>query len=190
MKYLEYNINKLKESIESVKINLKCRKKITDFTRKRKLTPKNLILYTLNNRGKTTKMELYDFIKEAGIDDVTDSALLQQREKLNEEVFKELSNQSLRAFYEKFPNEVKTLKGKYVLMSIDGSDCEIPNTKETRERYQSINSTDNDRVARIKLSNCYDLLNKYVLDTEVEEYKHSELDLANRHIKNTEYIGV
>lgn len=188
MKYLEYNINKLEESIESDNIILKCRKKSTDFTRKRKLTPNNLILYTLNNRGKTTKMELYDFIKEAGIDDVTDSALLQQREKLNEEVFKELANESLKDFYEKFPDEVKTLKGKYVLMAIDGSDCEVPNTQETRERYKSINATDEDRVARIKLSNCYDLLNKYVLDTEIEEYKHSELDLANRHIKNTEYV--
>lgn len=188
MKYLEYNINKLEESIESDNINLKCRKKPTDFTRKRKLTPNNLILYTLNNRGKTTKMELYDFIKETGINDVTDSALLQQREKLNEEVFKELANESLKDFYEKFPDEVKTLKGKYILIAIDGSDCEVPNTKETRKRYQSINSTDDDRVARIKLSNSYDLLNEYVLDTEIEEYKHSELDLANKHIKNTEYI--
>lgn len=36
-------------------------------------------------------------------------------------------------------------------------------------------TSDNDqRVARIKLSNCYDVLNKYVLDTRVERYKEGE----------------
>lgn len=189
MEYLEYNINKTEERIYSDNLEIRCRKNQKDFTRKRKLTAKNLLLYTINNRGKTTKMELYDFIKEVEIENVTDSALLQQREKLNENVFKELAKASLVDFYEKFPDEVKKYKNKYVIAAIDGSDCEVPNTKETRERYQSINSSNNDRVARIKLSNCYDVLNKYVLDTEIEEYKHSELDLANRHMKATNYIG-
>ena len=64
----------------------------------------------------------------------------------------------------------------------------LPNTKETRERYKSINSSNDDRVARIKLSNCYDVINGYVLDTEIAEYKHWELDLAMKHIESTNYI--
>ena len=101
-------------------------------------------------------MELYDYIKEFNLEEVSSPALLKQREKLDEKVFKELSKESLIDFYSKFKNEVKTIKN-YLLFAIDGSTCEIPNRPEMRERYQSINSTDDARVARIKLSNCYDV---------------------------------
>lgn len=187
MNYLMYNIIRFKESIDCDNLNIRCRKREKDFSRNRKLTPKDLILYTLNNRGKTTKMELYDFIQEYNIDEVSTPALLKQREKLNENIFKELNQESMIRFYGEFPQEVKTYKG-YVIGAIDGSDCEVPNTKETRERYKSINSNDEDRVARIKLSNCYDVINGYVLDTELAEYKHWEMDLAIKNIGNTSYI--
>lgn len=187
MRYLKYNIDKLRESINCDELNIWCRKNSKDFTRNRKLTPKDLILYTFNNRGKTTKMELYDFIQEYKIDEVSAPALLKQREKLNEDIFKKLNKEQLIRFYGEFPQEVKTYKG-YILGAIDGSDCEVPNNKETRDRYKSLNSSDEDRVARIKLSNCYDVINGYVLDTEIAEYKHWEMDLANKHIKSTKYI--
>ena len=187
MKYLRYNIIKFIESINCNNLNARCRKKDNDFIRNRKLKPKDLILYTLNNRGKTTKMELYDFIQQYNIDEVSAPALLKQREKLNEEIFKELNKEQLIRFYKDCPNEVKTYK-KYVLAAIDGSDCEVPNTKQTRERYKSKNSTKDDRIARIKLSNCYDVLNGYVLDTEIAEYKHSEFDLAKKHMNLIDYI--
>ena len=45
-----------------------------------------------------------------------------------------------------------------------------------------------EKVARIKLSNCYDLLNHYALDTEIEEYKHNENELTQRHMKQVEEI--
>ena len=187
MKYKMYNVDKLKKEINDNSIYKKCRKKEKDFTRNRKLTPKDLIYYLINNRGKTTKMELYDFIEQYDYENVSDVALLKQREKLNEEIFKELNKNSLIDFYKLFKDEVKTYKG-YILTAIDGSDCEVPNTKATRERYKSISGNNDGKVARIKLSNCYDLLNHYVLDTEIEEYKHSENELANRHMNQIEEI--
>lgn len=187
MKYKIYNINKLKKEINDDSINERCRKNEKDFTRNRKLTPKDLIYYSINNRGKTTKMELYDFIEQYNYENVSDVALLKQREKLNEEVFKELNRSSLKDFYHLFKKEVKTFKG-YIITAIDGSDCEVPNTPITRERYKSISGKNDGKIARIKLSNCYDLLNHYVLDTEIEEYKHSENELAERHMKKIEEI--
>ncbi len=187
MKYKSYNINKLKKEIKDESIYNLCRKRNNDFTRNRKITPRDLIYYTLNNRGKTTKMELYDFIEEFNLEKVSDVALLKQREKLNENVFKKLNNSSLTDFYKLFPNEVKTFKG-YILSAIDGSDCEVPNTPETRERYKTKTGKNAGNIARIKLSNCYDLLNNYVLDTEIEEYKHSENELAERHMKVVEEL--
>jgi len=187
MKYMMYNINKLKKEINDESIYDKCRKNKKDFTRNRKLTPKDIIYYSINNRGKTTKMELYDFIEQYDYENVSDVALLKQREKLNEEIFKELNRNSLKDFYNLFKKEVKTFKG-YIVTAIDGSDCEIPNTPTTRTRYKSISGKNDGKVARIKLSNCYDLLNHYVLDTEIEEYKHSENELADRHMKQVEEI--
>lgn len=187
MKYKSYNISKIEKDIKDETIYNLCRKRDKDFTRNRKITPRDLIHYTLNNRGKTTKMELYDFIEEFNLEKVSDAALLKQREKLNENVFKVLNKSSLTDFYELFPNEVKTFKG-YILSAIDGSDCEVPNTPETRERYKTKNGNDAGTIARIKLSNCYDVLNNYVLDTEIEEYKHGETELAERHMKVLEEL--
>lgn len=73
-----------------------------------------------------------------------------------------------------------------MLLGIDGSDCEVPNTKETRERYKAEKSKKDDVVARIKSSNCFDLLNKRVLDTQVNRYRYSERKLA---IKNIEEVS-
>lgn len=188
MNYMRYNITRLRESINCDNLNNRCRKHEKDFTRNRKITPKDLILYTLNNRGKTNKMELYDFIQDCNLDEISAPGMLKQREKLNEEIFKELTKESLERFYGEFPQEVKTYKG-YIISAIDGSDCEVPNTKETRERYKSIHSTKENRVARIKLSNCYDVMNGYVLDTEIAEYKHWELELAVKHMENVNYIS-
>ncbi len=182
MKYNNYNIKKLEKEIKDESIYSKCRKREQDFTRNRKITPKDLIYYLLNNRGKTTKMELYEYIEQFNLNDVSDVALLKQREKLNEEVFKDLNKSSLVDFYKLFKDEVKTFKG-YILTAIDGSDCEVPNTKTTRDRYKTKTGKDAGNIARIKLSNCYDVLNNYVLDTEIEEYKHSENELAERHMK-------
>jgi len=181
MKYGKANMAELNSKINNRDyLNSKIRKSENDFIRDRKLTPKDLILYNLNNRGKTTKMELNDFIEKFELATVSDVALLKQREKLNEEVFRDLNNESMFNFYNNFKNEVKTFKG-YLLLAKDGSDCEVPNTKATRERYKPKSGNTN-HIARIKLSNCYDVLNGYVLDTRIRRYKYNEKELANIHM--------
>lgn len=132
-------------------------------------------------------MELYDFKTKTEKLDISVQALAKQRENLNEDVFKELSKLSLIDFYEKFPEEVKIYNG-HVLIGIDGSDCEVPNTPETRKCYKSINTTDENRVARIKLSNAFDILNKYVVDTKIECYKYCERNLGLQHVDASNYI--
>lgn len=188
MNYGIKNIKDLNEKINNEQFLVpKCKKRDVDFSRNRKLTPKDLVLYNINNRGKTTKMELNDFLEKCNMDDVSDVALLKQREKLNEEIFVVLNNESMTNFYNNYKDEVKTFKG-YVLLAIDGSDCEVPNTKATRERYKAKNSTKDNRIARIKLSNCYDLLNCFVLDTQIQSYKYSEIELASKHMENVKQL--
>jgi len=190
IKYGKSNIEKLNFKINNRDyLNSKCRKNPNDFTRKRKLTPKDLVLYNLNNKGKTTKMELNEFIEKCGLDNVSDAALLKQREKLNEEVFKDLNDESMFDFYNNFQNEVKTFKG-HLLLAKDGCDIEVPNTLETRQRYLAPKSKNKDRIARATLSNCYDVLNHFILDTRIRSYKYNEIELANIHTEHiTSLIG-
>ena len=98
MKYDEYNIKFIREQIVSDEIKIKARKKAKDFTRDRKLKVKDIILYNLNKRGLTTKMKLEDFVKICDKEDVSSPALLKQRAKLNEDVFKYLNNESMKNF--------------------------------------------------------------------------------------------
>lgn len=183
MSYSQYKFEKLIQHISSSEIKERSKKEAKDFTRQRKLTVESLICYNLNKRGLTTKMELEDFIELCNIGNVSSSALLKQREKLNPEVFKYLHHDLLKDFYSLFQKEVKTYKG-YVLSAIDGSEWEIPNTKQTRQRWNPRSS----QCAKAQVSNCYDVLNCYVLDTEVRMSKHSELELAKVHLKKAKEI--
>ena len=181
MKFLDYNLDRVQGVVFRDDLGAICRISSTDFTRERKVKVRDIIMYNLNNKGLTNKMELYDFINDYDLTKVSAPGFLKQREKLDPVIFLIMNEVSMSGFYNKFPDEVKTYKG-YRLFAIDGSDCEVPNSPETRERYKPVNSKKYDRVARIKLSNCFDVLNKRVLDTEIEEYKHSERDLARKHI--------
>jgi len=158
-----------------------------DFTRDRKINATDIILYNMNNHGKTTKMELYNFIQKVEKEKISSPGFLKQRLKLDPYIFKLINSDLLFDLYNFFQDEVKSYKESYLLLGIDGSDCEVPNTKETRERYKAEKSKKDDIVARIKLSNCFDLLNKRVLDTQVNSYRYSERKLA---IKNIEEVSI
>ena len=54
-------------------------------------------------------MELYDFIEQYNYKNVSAVALLKQREKLNEEIFKELNKSSLKDFYHLFKKRSKNI---------------------------------------------------------------------------------
>ena len=61
MKYSYRNINKVKENIEKdIFIDI-CKNKSNHFIRKRKIGPKEIVLYELNKKGLTSKMEILNF---------------------------------------------------------------------------------------------------------------------------------
>ena len=85
---------------------------------------------------------------------------------------------SLNNFYTNYIDEVK-LFNDYILLAIDGSDFEIPNTPQSRRKY---NGKQQFQCARVTVSTCYDILNKYTLDTIIEKYDFSETEMAKRHL--------
>ena len=86
-----------------------------------------------NKKGLTTSMEINKFYNDVNEEEnISDQALLDQRLKLNPKVFITLNTDYLKLFYQEHKEEVKLYKG-YLLKTVDGSDFEIPNTKESKK---------------------------------------------------------
>lgn len=179
MKYKKEIIEKIQKEINKNEFIDICRNNKKDFTRARKVMPKDIVLYEFNKRGLSTKMEIINFNDINDIQDISSPGLFKQREKLNPYAFVYLLQMSLRSFYIEHQEEVKTYKN-YVLCAVDGSDFEIPNTKKTREKF---NGNQQEQCARATVSICYDVLNKYSLDTIIESYNYSEHEMLVTHLE-------
>lgn len=101
--------------------------------------------------------------------------------------------QNMLDFYNKFPDEVKLFRG-YIVTAVDGSDFEIPNTITTIKNYNS--TKNNTSVARAHVSNCFDLLNKYILSTitgpensNEKEIKEMKLNYPIIRIRDRGYVS-
>ena len=158
------------------------RNKATDFTRNRKIGPKELIIYNLNKKGLSSKMEEYHFFKITGYESISTPGMLKQREKLNPYIFEHLNNGLLNVYYHECKDEIKLYKG-YILTATDGSEFEIPNTKISKEVFGSITSgcKKTENAARAKVSMIIDILNKFVLDTCIEKHRTNDMKLAKIH---------
>ena len=114
-------------------------------------------------------------------------ALLDQRLKLNPEIFIDLNNDYLRGFYKECKNNgCKTYKG-YILKAIDGSDFEIPNTKKSKDEFGRIKGATGESIPRTSVSMCYDVLNEYIIDVIPEKYRANEIDMAKEDIEQKKY---
>lgn len=183
MKYKEKNISTISQIIKSDNIIVKARKNDFDFTRKRKITVKDIIYYNLNKKGLSSKMELDKFIDICQTGDISSPGMLKQRKKLNPEVFRYLKNESLKLFYSDFKEEVKTYKN-WLLFAADGSDFEIPNTQKCKKEFNSPKKgkSDNIMCARANIGNMYDLLNNYVVDTVIKPYQSDEIKMMQENL--------
>lgn len=186
MKYSYKVVEDIKAYINNSSFINRCRMNKNNFIRNRKMSPKNIVLYELNKKGLTTKMEILNFNDINDVQDISSPGLFKQREKLKPNVFVYLMQNALKSFYIDYKNEVKTYK-RYVLTGIDGSDFEIPNTISARKKY---NGKLQNQCARITVSTCFDLLNHYTLDTIVEKYNYSETEMTRRHYETINAEGI
>lgn len=104
------------------------------FTRNRKMPLKDILLCCLVKKGLTTVFELRNHFqqKETPFIKMTKQGYLQQRKRLNPQVFLHLNNQYLLDFYH---SSEPHLWNGYLLFAIDGSKAEVPNSKENREVF-------------------------------------------------------
>jgi len=185
MKYSQKGTNFIRNQLEN-KLNYESlRNKATDFTRQRKIGPKELIIYNLNKKGLSSKMEEYQFFKITGYESISTPGMLKQREKLNPKVFENLNDGLLNVYYNECSNEIKLYKG-YLLTATDGSEFEIPNTKTSKDSFGVATSSKDKKetTARAKVSIVIDILNKFVLDVEIAKHRTNDKKLAKIHREN------
>lgn len=189
IKYGYKGLSKIRSKIQSNELKEKWRKSITDFTRKRKMDFEKLIHYILNKKGLSTNMEINNFFNKIDEDtEISAQSLLDQRLKLNPEVFVELNEDYLKGFYSEYRDtDVKNYKG-YILKAIDGTDFEIPNTEKSKDAFGRVKAKEGESIPRTSVSMCYDVLNGYIIDVIPEKYRSNEIYMAKRHMKKDQKI--
>ena len=157
------------------------------FTRDRKMPLKDMLLCCLSKKGLTTIFELRNYFKQKEVwpMQLSVQGYLQQRKRLDPEVFSYLNSEYLKDFYSS--DEVELWNG-YLLLAIDGSKAEVPNSRENRERF-GLSNNQHSQVGQVRalVSGMYDVLNRFYLDIEIEHISISENELAKqdlRHLKN------
>ena len=153
----------------------------TSWSRQRKMPLHDILTCTLAKKGLSTAMEIRQYFQAADKVEQTVSKqdYLKQRQQLNPEVFKLLNRNYLRRFYG--VQEPKGWRG-YVVMAVDGSRAEIPNSEENRQVYgESINKYGK-QVARANISALHDVFNRFILDIGIHHYRDSEIEEAKAHI--------
>uniref|UniRef100_UPI0026100C02 transposase n=1 Tax=uncultured Methanobrevibacter sp. TaxID=253161 RepID=UPI0026100C02 len=157
------------------------------FTRNSKFSFKDYVIFLCFNKGTSNQADLEDFVEDnftTDIQQITRQAFSKQRTYIHPIVFKEISKQYLLEInYHKNYDFFKTYKG-FRLFGGDGSDFEIPDFEEVRKEFQIKDTEKYRKPAQAKFSSIMDLLNGFILDGIIGNYKQAELPLMHKNIEN------
>ena len=128
-------------------------------------------------------METSEFNELLDCEDISSPAVLKQREKYSADIFIDLLRENLLDFYFNFKEDVKLYKNKYILIAIDGTDMEIPNTGASRVYARPKKQKREEEVPRLHISNAFDVLNHFIMDTNIGLEHASEQLQAEEHLE-------
>lgn len=153
-----------------------------DFTRNRKLSFFDNIMLIMQCSKCSIQSGINKFLytrKEYNMD-YSKQAFSKGRHRIKPEAFKVLMETAAQSFYD--DGNFDTFND-YLLLSIDGSDYNLPNSSDLLEHFGSEPFENHVQVQA--LTSClYDVLNGIVLEAEIEPYNANERTLAATHLKN------
>lgn len=168
--------------MQDMRLSSKYKEKPSDFTRKRKIGFKGVLVSVLINLKRSLSVEIDNFIEKLEVDDdleYTKQAYSKARQNLKPEAYTHLNNIAIEHIYS---DKFKTFKG-YRVIAVDGSTVQLPNTAKMREKYGVFCEKDmNYPAARMCLA--YDVLNEAILDGKLFSYNESEQNAAMELIPN------
>ena len=125
------------------------------FVRVRKMSVYDIMASIIARKGLTATMELRNYLKSSGKDEISKQAWLKARQNLNPQVFRYVNDEYMKSFYES-EDEVKLWHG-YLVLAIDGSKAEIPNSEENRRTYGTLGNMYCEGPARALISGLFDI---------------------------------
>lgn len=155
------------------------------FSRERKQSFSGTILFLLNFLTKSVPLEILNFVKyisqyKPEQNNFTQSAFVQARNKIKPEVFVHLNEVLVDEFYTE-NDSLKKWNNKFRLLAVDGSNFNLPKTKELEQIYGTITNTN---VVQAKVSVLYDVFNKIAINTIVSPLSANERSQAIELIKD------
>lgn len=152
-----------------------------DFTRNRKFSffDNVMLILQCGKCSLQSSIDMYLNTRKEYNMEYSKQAFSKGRRRIKAEAFKALMDASVQGFYE--DKRYNTFNG-YLLLSIDGSDYNLPNTPDLLETFGS-EPFKHGLQAQAQTSCLYDVLNGVVLDAEIQPYSASERALALTHLK-------
>ncbi len=151
------------------------------FTRNRDLPFRSFVIMTLARKGRTTRMELFDFYKKIQKHPISKQAYSKQRMRLKETFWTKSIEDVVKLFYQDY--KYKKLNN-YIVIAIDGSKVILPRTKELEEKYGIANANNSQqKCVQCLVSGCYDVLNNIMLNIQIAPYASDERVLAKENIR-------
>ena len=175
-------LNKVIDFAKSNKFKEDFRMSKKDFTRNRKLSffDNIAIIMQCSKSSLQSTLNIFLHSKREKHMEYSKQAFSKGRHRIKAEAFKCLMEESAKAFYEdgKFESF-----HDYLLLSIDGSDYNLPNSTELLEVFGSEKFSAGYQVQALT-STLYDVLNGIVLEAEIEPYNANERNIAMTHLHN------
>ena len=171
-----------------------CREFIDDeskFTRSRKWDFKDFILFESFRNGTTNRHEIMRYVKNfrnKHCKHIKRQNFCQRRKYIKPEAWQEVSKEYLKKI--RFYSDrllFKTFKG-FRIFAGDGSDFTLPETDEIREEIGVKDTLMKKNPSQAKFSSIMDVLNGYILDGILGNFKESELKLMHKNLKNIEGV--
>lgn len=187
----------MKKSVRIFEI-LKLKIHSKNFVEEFKLSPKAFLrcrllpfpiifLFILNLLRKSIPKELNSFCKNVKTNKTTRSAITQARAKISSHAFVKLNNILVEEFYK--DNDYFNYK-KFILLAIDGSSLQLPNSQEVLEKYGCMTNNTAEVMPGARISILYDVLNRIILHASLKPYDSDEREMAIEHIETLKALNI
>lgn len=161
------------------------------FSRNRKLSFHNTLLFLLRSSKKSMAIDMDDFsfeFPQINFPPVTKQAVSKARNGIKPSAFKDLFGLSVSGYYS-LQDSRKTWNG-YHLLAIDGTSLQLPQNSQNIEEFGATLNQHNIPVAMASASILYDLTDDVVMDATVETFHYSEREMALGHLGRLKELGV
>lgn len=155
------------------------------FTRKRKLPFQTVVLIILQLLKSSVKTELKSFYTtvfrvDEVVNWVTDGAFCKARQKIKHQVFIDLYKFIVRFFYAHVGGN---LWFHYRLLSVDGSELNLPSSKELIARFGHHHTNSiGTKIPQARVSFLCDVLNYMTIDARIESFRCGEQEMFESHL--------